>query len=32
MVLIAQLTTDGEIEGNFYVQIFENGDGSADQL
>ena len=26
-VLIAQLTTSGEIEGNFYVQIFENGDG-----
>ena len=27
-VLIAQLTTDGEVEGNFYVQIFENGSGS----
>ena len=29
--MIAQLTTSGEIEGNFYVQIFENGVG-ADQL
>ena len=27
-VLIAQLTTDGEVEGNFYVQVFENGSGS----
>lgn len=27
-VLIAQLTTDGEVEGNFYVQVFENGLGS----
>ena len=27
-VLIAQLTTDGEVEGNFYVQIFENGIGA----
>ena len=27
-VLIAQLTTDGEVEGNFYVQIFENGSGT----
>ena len=24
-VLIAQLTTSGEVEGNFYVQVFENG-------
>jgi uncharacterized surface protein with fasciclin (FAS1) repeats len=30
MVLIAQLTTDGDVAGNFYVQIFENGDGSAE--
>lgn len=29
-VLIAQLTTDGEVAGNFYVQIFENGDGNND--
>ena len=29
-VLIAQLTTDGAVEGNFYVQVFENGDGSND--
>ena len=29
-VLIAQLTTDGEVEGNFYVQIFVNGVGSDD--
>ena len=28
-VLIAQLTTDGDVAGNFYVQIFENGDGSS---
>ena len=27
-VLIAQLTTDGEVEGNFYIQVFENGVGS----
>ena len=27
-VLIAQLTTDGEVEGNFYVQVFENGVGA----
>ena len=27
-VLIAQLTTDGDVAGNFYVQIFENGVGS----
>jgi len=30
-VLIAQLTTSGDVEGNFYVQIFENGNGS-DQM
>ena len=30
LVLIAQLTTDGAVEGNFYVQIFENGDGNAE--
>ncbi len=29
-VLIAQLTTDGEVEGNFYVQVFENGIGAND--
>ncbi len=27
-VLIAQLTTDGDVEGNFYVQVFENGVGA----
>ncbi len=27
-VLIAQLTTSGEVSGNFYVQIFENGVGA----
>ena len=27
-VLVAQLTTDGAVEGNFYVQVFENGIGA----
>ena len=27
-MLIAQLTTDGDVEGNFYVQVFENGVGA----
>jgi hypothetical protein len=27
-VLIGQLTTSGDVEGNFYVQIFENGIGA----
>lgn len=27
-VLIAQLTTSGDVEGNFYVQVFENGIGA----
>lgn len=27
-VLIAQLTTDGDVQGNFYVQVFENGIGA----
>ena len=31
-VLIAQLTTSGDIEGNFYVQIFENGDGQDGEI
>ena len=31
-VLIAQLTTDGHVEGNFFVQIFENGDGQDGEL
>ena len=31
-VLIAQLTTSGDVEGNFYVQIFENGQGSNDMF
>lgn len=31
-VLIAQLTTDGDVEGNFYVQVFENGVGADDLL
>lgn len=28
-VLIAQLTTSGDVAGNFYVQVFENGVGSS---
>jgi len=31
-VLIAQLTTSGDVEGNFYVQIFENGDGQDGEI